>query len=266
MNADRGVLVVPCFNEERRLDAAAFATFARSGSRGLLFVNDGSTDHTGDVLRDLERTAAGHIEVLTLERNAGKAEAVRRGLQHALFQGAGVLGYLDADLSTPLSEISRLVELAETGSARVVFGSRVAMMGSRIERGAMRHYLGRVFATAASLVLGIPVYDTQCGAKCFRASGTLRAALSEPFLSSWAFDVELLGRLLVGTSEYPALDVEDFVEVPLRRWRDVGGSKLGAPAMLGAALDLLRIRRDLAKRRLATKADRSSPANPAVSA
>jgi glycosyltransferase involved in cell wall biosynthesis len=256
MNAEGGVLVVPCFNEERRLDGAAFATFARSGPRNLLFVNDGSTDRTADVLRDVERAAAGHVKVLTLERNAGKAEAVRRGLQDALCEGARLLGYFDADLSTPLSEISRLLEVAETGRASVVFGSRVAMMGSRIERGSRRHYLGRVFATAASLVLGIPVYDTQCGAKCFRASDTLRAALSEPFLSSWAFDVELLGRLLVGTSEHPALDVEEFIEVPLRQWRDVGGSKLGAAGMFGAALDLLRIHRNLVKRRATMKGDR----------
>ena len=73
------------------------------------------------------------------------------------------------------------------------------MMGTDIRRSAVRHYTGRLFATAGSLVLGVPVYDTQCGAKAFRVTDALRAALAEPFVSRWAFDVEVLGRLLRST-------------------------------------------------------------------
>jgi len=131
---------------------------------------------------------------------------------------------------------------------QVVLGSRVARMGAEILRHPMRHYLGRVFATAASLVLGAVVYDTQCGAKCFRDSPALRSALGRPFLSRWAFDVELLGRLLTGEPGVAPLDASAFVEVPLLRWRDVAGSKLRARAMVGAVIDLVRIRRDLRRR------------------
>jgi hypothetical protein len=117
---------------------------------------------------------------------------------------------------------------------RAALGSRVALLGRHIERRTTRHYLGRVFATAASLTLDAPIYDTQCGAKAFRVDDTLREALAEPFESRWVFDVELLARLM---RHGPA----GIVEVPLEEWRDVRGSTLGLGAMTGAAADLVRI-------------------------
>jgi hypothetical protein len=101
-----------------------------------------------------------------------------------------------------------------------------------------------VFATASSAVLGLAVYDTQCGAKVFRDGPALRAALAEPFSSRWAFDVELLGRLLAAGAA-----AGSFVEVPLREWRDVAGSKLGPSAALAAALDLATVARTARRRR-----------------
>ena len=89
------------------------------------------------------------------------------------------------------------------------------MLGYDIDRSAVRHYLGRVFATAASLILQARVYDTQCGAKLFRAGPALSDALATPFLSRWAFDVEFLGRLLIGSPAVPPLPLSAVVEVPL---------------------------------------------------
>jgi hypothetical protein len=102
----------------------------------------------------------------------------------------------------------------------------------------MRHYLGRVFATAASLVLNLGVYDTQCGAKLFRCTPALEAALAAPFASRWAFDVELLSRLTHGPVALPARRIH---EEPLRTWCDISRSKLGVLPMLGAGVDLARI-------------------------
>ena len=78
------------------------------------------------------------------------------------------------------------------------------------------------------------------GAKVFRRGPALEAALRTPFTSRWAFDVELLGRLLV-PGDLPRLVEEMFVEVPLQRWRDVKGSSLSPGQMLNAGADLLRI-------------------------
>jgi glycosyltransferase involved in cell wall biosynthesis len=197
-------------------------------------------------LRALSARAGGRIEVFRMTRNGGKAEAVRRGLLHALESSPALVGYVDADLSTPVDEILRLFHESERRGVAVVMGARVRMLGRVIERRALRHYLGRLFATAASLVLRLPVYDTQCGAKFFRADEPLRRALESPFRSRWAFDVELIGRLLTGT---PRVDAKDFLEVPLGRWTDVSGSRLGAWQMIGAGIDLVAIGGELRRRR-----------------
>jgi dolichyl-phosphate beta-glucosyltransferase len=221
--------VVPCFNEAHRLDVPAWQAFA--SAHRVLFVDDGSTDGTGALLQ-----SAG-LPVLTLLKNRGKGEAVRAGLRAAIDDGADVVGYLDADLSAPTSEYVRLLQhLQDRSDVDVVLGSRIAHLGAVIERRALRHYLGRVFATSASLALDLPVYDTQCGAKVFRVTPMLTAALSSSFRSRWAFDVELLARLLdAGTPP------SRCCELPLTTWRDVAGSHLHARAMVGAAVDVAAI-------------------------
>jgi len=90
----------------------------------------------------------------------------------------------------------------------------------------MRHYLGRVAATLASAILGLAVYDSQCGAKLFRCNETLRSILADPFLTRWMFDIEILARWL----QLRAADREQaarFIrETPVASWRDVSGSRL----------------------------------------
>ena len=87
----------------------------------------------------------------------------------------------------------------------------------------------------------MPVYDTQCGAKAFRRTPALLAAVRSPFSSRWVFDVELLQRLLAGDEGAPGLPASSFIELPLKEWRDVRGTNLGAAAMVRAGLDLARL-------------------------
>jgi dolichyl-phosphate beta-glucosyltransferase len=235
------VVVVPCYNEERRLDPARLGPLASSGRLQLLFVDDGSTDGTAAVLGRLRDTVDG-VDVLALPRNVGKAEAIRRGLVQGIETGAPIVGYYDADLATPPEELVRMVDLLESRpDLEFVMAARVALLGRHIRRRATRHYLGRVFATFASLTLHIPVYDTQCGAKVFRASPAVRAAVAHPFRSSWVFDVELIGRLLRGTGGAEPVPLVAFEEMPLLEWRDVSGSRLRIRDMARAFADLLAV-------------------------
>jgi glycosyltransferase involved in cell wall biosynthesis len=239
------VIVVPCYDEAARLDVGALVDLAGAAGARIIAVDDGSTDATGVLLAAAARAHPEELAVLTLPANGGKGEAVRAGMRAGLEGGAAIVAYYDADLATPPAEMARLVaELRAHADRSVVLGSRVGLLGHRIDRSLWRHYLGRVFATVSSAVLGLAVYDTQCGAKVFRDGPALRAALAEPFSSRWAFDVELLGRLLAAGA-----DAGSFVEVPLREWRDVAGSKLGPSAALAAALDLATVARTARRRR-----------------
>jgi glycosyltransferase involved in cell wall biosynthesis len=233
-------VVVPCFNEAARLDQAAFLALARKPGMSLLFVDDGSSDETAKVIEKLS-TEAETIDFLVLPKNGGKGEAVRQGMRLALERGAKVVGYFDADLSTPIEECVRLVSELDDARLEVVIGSRVAMLGTHIDRQALRHYASRGFATAASIVLRCAIYDTQCGAKFFRRSAALDAALDTVFTSRWSFDVELLGRLMIGRPGVPGLPMEAIKEVPLLKWTHVAGSKLRPVAMFRAAAQLGRI-------------------------
>jgi glycosyltransferase involved in cell wall biosynthesis len=236
-------LVVPCYNEAGRLDVHAFKDFAQSGVARLLLVNDGSRDNTLEVLRGIASVANDRVTVLDLQPNGGKAEAVRRGMLRAVEEGADYVGFWDADLATPFEALSGFIEqLDSRPSLDVVMGSRVRLLGRTIDRHATRHYSGRVFATAASMTLRLPVYDTQCGAKLFRVGPRLNAALQSRFLSRWIFDVELLARLGTRDGRYsPNLLFNSVYELPLTEWRDVAGSKLKTSDFFKSGLDLVKI-------------------------
>lgn len=247
-------LIVPCFDEAGRLDPAPFLAFVDAHPEvRLLFVDDGSADDTLAVLQGMAAERPDQLDVLALAPNRGKAEAVRRGMLHVLAGDTAYVGYWDADLATPLAFVPDFVRLlVERPRLEMVLGARVKLLGREVQRRPLRHYFGRVAATMASWLLGLPVYDTQCGAKLLRVGPGTAALFAEPFSTRWAFDVELLARW---RGQHPGVAGEaagDFlVEVPLLRWLDVHGSKVKATDLLRAPWDLLRIawryRRELAR-------------------
>jgi dolichyl-phosphate beta-glucosyltransferase len=231
------VLIVPCYNEEKRLDLAAF----EEGSQGeiqILFVDDGSKDKTVEKIQNFIKNKA-HMHVHQCPKNGGKAAAVREGMLHVLqnpvFAQATWVGFWDADLATPLWEVPNMIQYADLYSHQVdsIWGSRVYRLGSRILRSAKRHYLGRLFATVISVLLKVESYDTQCGAKLFRMD-TVGTAFGEKFISNWIFDVEIMLRL----------KGKNIIEYPVRQWEDIPGSKVKVyKEMLRVFADILKIRK-----------------------
>jgi glycosyltransferase involved in cell wall biosynthesis len=250
----RSIVVVPCYNEAARLDLGAFERFLQSENHhsiGLLFVNDGSLDTTLEILGTFQARFPERVSVLDQQPNRGKAEAVRNGmLQVIASQQAAFTGYWDADLATPLDQIRDFLKLLEERSElNLVFGARVRLLGRAIHRQAVRHYLGRCFATVASVLLRLPIYDTQCGAKLFRVTPDLAAVLREPFHSRWIFDVEILARFLALQRSDEFHFEKQIYEYPLPVWTDVAGSKVKPTDFLRAFGELATIyRRHLVRR------------------
>ena len=238
------VIVVPCFNEATRLDVRAFIQFIDiHGGYRFLFVDDGSQDDTAHVLEVMVREHPSRFAVLAFDRNRGKAEAVRQGLLRALDQGPAIVGFWDADLATPLELLPQLTNVIYMQrSVSIVMGARVKLLGWDVQRSTARHYISRLFATAVSFVLRLPVYDTQCGAKLLRAGGEIRRTLENPFITRWIFDVELLARFALGRGGLGRPEVEGAIyEMPLPTWHDVAGSRIRFRDFVRAPVDVLRI-------------------------
>jgi hypothetical protein len=148
----------------------------------------------------------------------------------------GIIGFMDADLSTPFEEVTYFLDAFSDNKVQFVFGSRISRIGARIDRFAHRHYFGRTMATLISTYLRIPIYDSQCGAKFFHASFA-RQLFMDPFVSRWLFDVEIFKRIRLLD-----INVEDCaLELPLHTWTEKGGSKIRFKDYLKLPFDFLRI-------------------------
>ena len=240
-------LVVPCYNEAGRLDPAAFLQFITTHQDvRLVMVDDGSVDGTWDVLDRMRAAAPEKVTAIRHSSNRGKGEAVRAGIVAAIAAQPAVVGFLDADLSTPLRAVDDFLAVMRTRpDVEFILGSRVLLMGRDVRRKPTRHYLGRVFATAVSLALDLPVYDTQCGAKMLRVNAATASLFAAPFRSRWIFDVELIARYLrlpVASGEAPRRD--RIYELVLPAWHDKPGSKLRWYDFARAVVDLAYIWRE----------------------
>ena len=234
------IVVVPCYNESKRLPQDAFLDYVeRHDDVAFLFANDGSRDNTLEVLQSL---TARHERLLLLDiqPNGGKAEAVRKGMLYAAgHYKPEYIAFWDADLATPLDEIKPMVEWADKGYDAIM-GLRLMRLGAKVKRKPMRHYLGRCFATVASLMLDLPVYDTQCGAKLFRTE-VVEAIFPEQFITRWLFDVELLARYKKVYGKERA--IAKIYEFPLFQWQDIDGSQLKSRDFFKAPVELMKIKR-----------------------
>lgn len=216
-------IVIPCYNESTRLPVAEYANFLQNEvSCVLVFVNDGSTDDTVAVLKNLQVQFQENVQIVDLIQNVGKAAAVRAGVLKCLEHDYESIGYLDADLATSLEEWNSISENI-SGDVVFAFGARISKIDNQISRKKYRHYVGRVIATFISEALGFAVYDTQCGCKVLRAD-VAREVFTEGFLSRWLFDVEIFFRI---KNRFGVPNMSRVCrEIPLQRWHDVAESKV----------------------------------------
>ncbi len=219
-------IIIPCYNEEKRLNQEAFTSFiAENKGYHLCFVNDGSKDNTLEVLHKMKNQAPAHISIVDMKKNSGKATAVRAGVRF-LYNQADIenIGFMDADLSTDFRDFKDLVKTLERDEKLVVFGSRNLGGGGGIERNVMRNIFSKFIKQFILVILGLPIRDTQCGAKVFKKS-IVPVVYSTPFISRWLFDVEIFLRLKKHLGKENTM--KNIIEQPLMRWVHVDDSKLG---------------------------------------
>jgi glycosyltransferase involved in cell wall biosynthesis len=229
-------IVIPAYNEEQRLPATLTRVEEYSSGQDfsfteILVVDDGSSDGTAERAAEFMR---GHpcVRLLQNPGNRGKGYSVRHGMLEA--KGDWVL-FTDADLSSPIEELEKLLAAVEREDAQIVIGSRAldrSLVG--VHQPLFREYAGRFFNLVMRAVTGLKFKDTQCGFKLFQREAA-REIFSRQRLERFGFDAEIL--FLAELLGYRA------VEVPVR-WNDVAGSKVGTLQGLNGFADLVRIRRN----------------------
>lgn len=227
-------IVIPAYNEERRLPSTLDAIFAwleqnSFADAEVLVVDDGSTDGTAVFVegRMLERP---RLRLIRNPGNRGKGYSVRHGMLEA--QGEWIL-FSDADLSAPIGELPRLLSAAQESLAGIAIGSRAldrSLIG--VHQSPWREWSGIVFNRIMRLATGLPFADTQCGFKLYHRDAARRVFALQR-LDGFSFDVE---DLFVAKSLGIAT-----LEIPVR-WNNVEGTKVGMAQGIASFLDLLRIR------------------------
>lgn len=214
-------IIIPCYNEEKRLQESSLLELLNDSSVTLYLANDGSKDKTLEIINAFSLKNPERCFILNYTENSGKANTVFKAVNEvASLKKHDYIGYFDADFSTPSSEILRLIRELNIRKCEFLIGSRILLLNSGIKRKYHRHIIGRVILTLINLKFRLGIYDTQCGAKIF-SKNIIPKAFNKPFYTSWLFDVEIFIRL-------KKIDLLKFgAEIPIYNWRDVDGSKLG---------------------------------------
>lgn len=218
-------VVIPCYNEEKRLLSKEFIDFTHSNlGYHLCFVNDGSTDKTLEVLKKLSEGREDNISVYNCAKNGGKGEAVRQGILHlAKDPQLDYIGYLDADLSTDFKDFDDLVKTIESSKFKIVSGSRMSRMGANITKESARKIISKTINLIIRNILGMSFNDTQCGAKIMDRE-IVNEMFREKFITKWLFDVEIFMKMRKFYGKEKAISY--ICEQPLKRWIHADGSKL----------------------------------------
>ncbi len=226
-------IIIAAYNEEKRIEASLGKVRKFLESRGdyeIIVVDDGSTDTTAQKVLGF-KSAIPHLNLISYRVNRGKGYALRTGVLAS--RGDFVL-LSDADLSTPIEEIDKIMPLVATGQGDVIIGSRALALSEIIKKQPWwRRGMGRIFNKFVRLLVLDDFADTQCGFKLF-SGGIARELFAEARIDRFAFDVEILA--LAKKRGYRIFDT------PIR-WINAPGSKVNpvidSPQML---FDLCRIR------------------------
>jgi len=227
-------IIIPAWNEQVRLPDTLrrVEQYLEDNAwefHEIVVVDDGSTDDTVAAAQEFASRNP-NIRVLRNPGNRGKGYSVRHGMLEA--KGEWRL-FSDADLSTPIEELEKLWQVVAQGKDEIAIGSRAldrSLIG--VHQPGYRETMGRFFNGVMRMATGLPISDTQCGFKLFRAD-VAKELFSRQLLERFGFDAEIL--YIAFKRGY------SIAEIPVR-WNHVEGSKVGMLNGLHAFGELAEIR------------------------
>jgi dolichyl-phosphate beta-glucosyltransferase len=228
-------VVIPCFNEVTRIDVEKITQLLTVNEVYIFFVDDGSSDST-HLRLEFEFRSFKNFEVIRLQENVGKSNALRVGMLRALELGFYYIGTYDADGAISPSDLLAAMRICDSDSnTQVVSGARILLAGSDVSRDSFRRWAGRIIATIVAMILRTQIYDPQSPCKVYRAE-FLKDNLGEDFETRWFVDTEIILR-----SQRNSGSETIIVEFPVVSWRDVGGSHLSISHVLFVAIEIIKL-------------------------
>lgn len=212
-------IIIPCFNEEKRLDKLKVKELSKLYNIDIYFTNDGSTDKTQQLINEICLLIPNCFSI-NYNKNEGKSAAIYKSINEINVKNKyDYIGYFDADFSTPSKQLVNMINYIETNNSAFIFASRIKTLNALIVRKTHRHIIGRTILTIINLKHRLNIYDTQCGCKIF-SKNIINEGFKDPFRTKWLFDVEVFIRL-----KNKQL-LHSGIEFPIYQWTDVEGSKL----------------------------------------
>ena len=186
--------LIPFYNEEKRININKYIKLILDYPEIIfLLIDDGSTDSTLIILKNIELNCNNAI-VKNNKINLGKAETIRIGfLEISSQKKYDFIGFFDCDFATPFSEYIKILNIADSNKLQLVFGSRVKLLGNKIDRNITRHIFSRIIVTIINSIFKLNIYDTQCGCKVF-SNSVVDTIFNKKFVTKWLFDIEIFIR------------------------------------------------------------------------
>lgn len=231
----RLAIIIPCYNEEKRLKTSSILELVNSSYDVEVYLaNDGSKDRTTEIIDDLCRSNK-RVFSFHYSKNEGKAKTIFKSFKQLVEKEEHThFGYLDADFSTESAEYIEMYKFLLSTKKQYIFGSRILTLNAEIDRKTYRHLIGRSIITFINFFFHLKIYDTQCGAKIFDKQ-TTQIILQKSFITNWLFDIEIFIR-------FSKLDIlKNGIEYPLKRWQDVGGSKIKKTDIFKIFSDIIKL-------------------------
>ena len=222
------ITIIPVYNEEKRFNYKELNNLIEFHSHingKILFVNDGSTDKTLELLHELEKKF-NNIIVNHIPKNLGKANALRNGLIESIGKSE-FIAYIDFDFATSAKDFEQkyneLLQIDKKLNTLIFCSRSLGVSLNKINRPLLRKIPSNILGAFSDWLFRIPISDTQCGCKFLYIKNfdDFNRVLQPLFVGKWFFEIELICRL-----RKERIKNIEIIESPLERWRDIPGSKV----------------------------------------